>query len=193
VTVLAIAKASVIEYGRTPGVGGVAGSAVHAEPIEMNVRLSVTGDTLLRGVLKDIVYVALVARHLDVGAGELESGQVVVKGGLLPTIGHVAPGTVLSQPSVVKVVLLVARLARRVYLLVAYLGVAVGAGQRHVRPGRGKICMSLMALFAGCRITSQGHCPFSGGVGRLAVAFSTLYALFRVDGVAHLQIAVGYT
>lgn len=51
--------------------------------------------------------------------------------------------------------------------------------------------MGLMAPFAGCRVTNQGRRLLSGSMGRLAVAFYALYALFCVDVVAHFQILIG--
>lgn len=139
VTVLTIGKASVIEYHRAPSISGMAGGTVYTELIEVDVWLRVTDDARLRGILKNIVYMALIARHLNMCTGQLELGQIVIEGGLLPTVGHVALGTVLSQPSIVGIILLMACRTRWVYFLVPHLAMAVGTGQRHVGPGLGKI------------------------------------------------------
>jgi hypothetical protein len=185
VTVLAIGKAGVVEYSRTPAVGGVAGSTVYTKLAEMNVWLNMTDDALLGGLLQGIVDMALIARYLDMSASELESGQIVVKGSLLPTIGHVAPGAILPQPPVVRIGLLVARLARWIHFLISHLVVAVGAGRRHVGSGQREIHVGLVAPFAGRRVAHQGLCLLSGGMGRLAVTFFALYVLLCVNVVTH--------
>jgi len=111
----------------SPGIGAVTGSAVGAQP-RMERRFRMAGRALLGGALEDPIGVTLGAIRPYVGTGEGEGGFGVVEGSLLPPIGCMTLGTILSETALVGVIGLVAGLTPGIYGLIPHLAVAIGAG-----------------------------------------------------------------
>jgi len=93
----------VIERGRRPAAGAVAGSAIGAELAAVSVPRRVTGITIHRRALVNAVDVAGLTWHGRVFAGQLERRQVMVEGGGRPTAGVVTGPTVRAELAAVSV------------------------------------------------------------------------------------------
>ncbi len=68
----------------------VARGAVDAEQTDVERRLSMASNTVARCTLENAPGMALATRNLDMGAGKGESGLVVVKGNLFPSLWGMA-------------------------------------------------------------------------------------------------------
>jgi hypothetical protein len=93
-----------VELGRRPGLGIMAGSAVGGEQTAMEGRVGVTGDTLLGCALEYIVHMALGAFHTGMCPGQLECSLGVVETGFLPIIWCVATATIYTKFPLVRVI-----------------------------------------------------------------------------------------
>ena len=83
----------VVEGGGFPGAGAMAGTAIGPELTAVVVILGMTGAARCGGALKYAVDVTGRTSRGNMGAGQFESGVVVIEGGRLPGAGRMALST----------------------------------------------------------------------------------------------------
>jgi hypothetical protein len=95
----------VIECGRQPGDGIVAGAAIRAELLFVRIILGVTRIAISWRALENVIDMATGASHAGMCAGQLEARQIVIEGGRLPAAGGMTRPTIVPQLTVVGIVL----------------------------------------------------------------------------------------
>lgn len=103
----------VIERGRLPCGGRMAGSAVRSVFTGMPIIIRVTGKTHHRSTLELHIRVTGGAGNRGVSAREFEDRVVMVKGAWLPTIGRVTLRTLRAQRAHVRVIVMTGRTGGR--------------------------------------------------------------------------------
>ena len=93
--------AAVVEGGAIPTRGGMAGRTVRAKLTVMLIILLMAGITIGGRTFEDIIDMALLAFHIRVLAFQLESGKVMVEGGLLPIGRGMAGAAVRAEGALV--------------------------------------------------------------------------------------------
>lgn len=99
---------AVIEAGALPAIRCMADLAILTEACLVSVVLGVAGEAVLRSALKHIVDVARLAIDLGMRAGERESSQAVVEICAFPPIRGMADLAVLTEATLVGIILGVA-------------------------------------------------------------------------------------
>lgn len=133
----------VVEFPERPGGGRMARTAVGAEPVLMNIRVSMTIDALLRRIVEAQGLVAILAHGIGVGTDERKIGEPVIEQDLLcPATLVMALTAVYAELGFVGIVLAVAGITiglqadlmdrRRVTVGAARLGVAAQQGETGV-------------------------------------------------------------
>ena len=97
-----------VECGRQPGDGIVTGAAIRSELSFMRIVLRMTRIAISRRAIEIVIDVATGASHADMCAGQLEARQIVIEGSRLPAAGGMTCSTIVSQLTVVGIVLRVA-------------------------------------------------------------------------------------
>ncbi len=105
------ARHAVVESGRLPRRGGMAGAAAVAERAAMGIILRMAGVAVSRRALEVPIAMAAAAGHTCMGAGQREAGGIVVEGGRLPRGGAVAGSAVRPQRAAVGIILRMAGVA----------------------------------------------------------------------------------
>jgi len=122
----------VIERGWLPPCRCVALRAIRAELAVVRIILAVTIHTVLRRALEHAADVTPSASHIDVGAGQLESGSVVIERGWLPADWRMALRALCAELAVVRIILAMTVYARLWSTLEEFIGMASGAGRVRV-------------------------------------------------------------
>jgi len=147
-----------VELGRRPGLGIVAGGAVGGEQTGMEGRVGVAGDTLLGCALEYIVHMAFGAIHTGMCPGQLECSLGVVETGFLPIIWCVANATIYTKFTLVSVILGVAGITflRRAFeevinmaLSASYFGVRTGELESSLGVVEGRLFPVIWSMAAG--------------------------------------------
>ena len=158
-----------------PGRGRMAiGTNLSKSPL-MLIRMA--GDTGRWRALEDIIDVALSASHADVYASQLKGGQVVIKRSRFPGRGRMACGAILSQRSIVMIIVLVAgkTIGRRA--LENIIDVAFGTCRADMRTSQ---------LEGSQVVIKRGRFPGRGGMTDTAVLakLAVMFIIFLVTGKA---------
>jgi hypothetical protein len=88
-----------VKGGRSPRIGGVAGAALGAKTILMDIFCCVAGNAGRGCALKNMIDMTICAGNIDVLTGQFEGGQIMVKRGRCPTSGGVAGTAIGAKPS----------------------------------------------------------------------------------------------
>jgi len=119
-----------VEGGRFPGGGGVAGTTVCTELAIMTIILLMAGIAVGGCTLEDIIAMTAQACGCGVFAGQLKGGQVVVEGGWFPGGGGVAGTTVCTVLAIMPIILLMAGITVCRYAFVDAIDMALRTGSR---------------------------------------------------------------
>ena len=103
----------VIECGWFPRAGGMATFTVRAKLAIMRIVFLMTGIARRWCAFEHGIYMTRSTLNTGMGAGELESGIIVVERGWFPPVCGVAPFTICAELSIMRVIFLVAIVARR--------------------------------------------------------------------------------
>ena len=101
-----------IEERREPSGGVVTLVACCArEQTGVKGRVGVTGSACSRGTLEDIIDMTLAARYIGMCTGQLEAGQVVIKGRWQPAAGGMTGATIRAELAFMRIILLMTGVA----------------------------------------------------------------------------------
>lgn len=133
-----------VELGRRPGLGGVAGGAIRGEQPGVEGRVAVAGDALLGCALEDVVHMTFSAFYISVRSGQLECSLGMVEAGFLPVIRCVAAAAICAELALVGIVF---SMASRTILRRAFedvIDMAFFASHICVCTGQLKICLGVI-------------------------------------------------
>jgi hypothetical protein len=131
-------EAAMVEVGRFPGAGRVAGTAIGAILAVVVILLGMTGVTIGRSPLVNAIDMATGTICLGVCSGQFEGGGIMVESSRKPAIGCVTSRAAGAELAVVRIVLRMAGITSGGGALENTVGVATGTGHLDMLAGQFK-------------------------------------------------------
>jgi hypothetical protein len=118
----------VVEVGRFPGAGGMAGATTCAKLTLVGIARSMTCNTIAGCAFEYSIHVTTQTGHINMLPCQLESGQIVVENGRFPTGGGMAGATIFSELTAMCILPGMAGIAVRCRSLKDVINMATQAG-----------------------------------------------------------------